>query len=204
MELKRYFRGPLLLVLLAVLVITITLGWANSGSTYQTKDTSQVVQLIERGQVRSAVLTDKKTDNFLSQTKDYLTILAPTNEAFKAIGGAVNGLSVVELTQILEYHVLSGAMFSTDFNDGEKVKTLQGGDVTITVDGDEVFLDAARIVNANIFVGEGVLHIIDSVLDPRNTTAKVRPSATTPAAPVPSGPPTTPTRCWTPSSGYGA
>jgi cell division protease FtsH len=59
MELKRYFRGPLLLVLLAVLVITITLGWANSGSTYQQKDTSQVVQLIENGQVRSAVLTDK-------------------------------------------------------------------------------------------------------------------------------------------------
>src|SRR5579863_4449100 len=59
MELKRYFRGPLLLVLLAVLVITITLGWANSGSSYQSKDTSTVVQMIERGQVRSAVLTDK-------------------------------------------------------------------------------------------------------------------------------------------------
>jgi cell division protease FtsH len=59
MELKRYFRGPLLLVLLAVLVITITLGWANSGSSYQQKDTSQVVQLIEQGQVKSAVLTDK-------------------------------------------------------------------------------------------------------------------------------------------------
>jgi cell division protease FtsH len=59
MELKRYFRGPLLLVLLAVLVITITLGWANSGSNYQQKDTSQVVQLIEHGQVKSAVLTDK-------------------------------------------------------------------------------------------------------------------------------------------------
>ena len=59
MDLKRFFRGPLLLVLLAVLVITITLGWANSGSSYQAKDTSQVVQLIQNGQVRSAVLTDK-------------------------------------------------------------------------------------------------------------------------------------------------
>jgi cell division protease FtsH len=59
MELKRYFRGPLLLVLLAVLVITITLGWANSGSTYTQKDTSYVVRLIEQGQVKSALLTDK-------------------------------------------------------------------------------------------------------------------------------------------------
>ncbi|HWG01635.1 MAG TPA: ATP-dependent zinc metalloprotease FtsH [Trebonia sp.] len=59
MELKRYFRGPLLLVLLAVLVIAITLGWANSGSSYQQADTSQVVKLIEHGAVKSAVITDK-------------------------------------------------------------------------------------------------------------------------------------------------
>jgi cell division protease FtsH len=59
MELKRFFRGPLLLVLLAVLVITITLGWANSGSSYKTVDTSKVVQLIQNGDVKSAVLTDK-------------------------------------------------------------------------------------------------------------------------------------------------
>ena len=59
MELKRFFRGPLLLVLLAVLVITITLGWANSGSSYTQKDTATVVQLIEQGKVKSALLTDK-------------------------------------------------------------------------------------------------------------------------------------------------
>jgi cell division protease FtsH len=59
MELKRIFRGPLLLVLLAVLVITITLGWANSGSPYSQKDTAGVVQLIEQGKVKSALLTDK-------------------------------------------------------------------------------------------------------------------------------------------------
>ncbi len=59
MELKRFFRGPLLLVLLAVLVITITLGWANSGSSYQQADTGKIVQLIEQGKVKSAMLTDK-------------------------------------------------------------------------------------------------------------------------------------------------
>ena len=59
MELKRIFRGPLLLVLLAVLVITITLGWANTGSGPKQVDTGKVVQLIEQGKVKSAVLTDK-------------------------------------------------------------------------------------------------------------------------------------------------
>jgi cell division protease FtsH len=59
MELKRFFRGPLLLVLLAVLVIAITLGWANSGSSYQQVNTSQIVKLIEQDQVKSAIITDK-------------------------------------------------------------------------------------------------------------------------------------------------
>ena len=59
MELKRFFRGPLLLVLLAVLVITITLGWANSGSSYTPKDTGQIQQMIQNNEVKSAVLTDK-------------------------------------------------------------------------------------------------------------------------------------------------
>ena len=53
MELKRIFRGPLLLVLLAVLVITITLGWANSGSSPQQADTGKIVSLIEHGQVQA-------------------------------------------------------------------------------------------------------------------------------------------------------
>jgi cell division protease FtsH len=59
MELKRFFRGPLLLVLLAVLVITITLGWANSGSSYKQQTTGYVVKQIESGNVKSAMLTDK-------------------------------------------------------------------------------------------------------------------------------------------------
>src|SRR6185437_7388974 len=60
MELKRFFRGPLLLVLLAVLVIIITLGWANSsGGGCQQKDTSQIGQLIEQGKAQTAVLIDK-------------------------------------------------------------------------------------------------------------------------------------------------
>ena len=35
------------------------MGWANSGSSYQQKDTGHIVQLIQQGQVKSAVLTDK-------------------------------------------------------------------------------------------------------------------------------------------------
>ena len=54
MELKRFFRGPVLLVLLAVLVITITLGWANSGSSYTSEPTGYIVKLIQDGKIGRA------------------------------------------------------------------------------------------------------------------------------------------------------
>jgi cell division protease FtsH len=59
MDLKRYFRGPLLLIVVAALLLIVVLEYANSGNSYQQKDTSTVVSLIERGQVSSAQITDK-------------------------------------------------------------------------------------------------------------------------------------------------
>src|SRR6516164_11079849 len=59
MELRRFFRAPLLLIAVAVLLLLFVLDYANSGSSYQTTDTSQIVSLINQGQVKSAVITDK-------------------------------------------------------------------------------------------------------------------------------------------------
>jgi cell division protease FtsH len=59
MELRRFFRAPLLLIAVAVLLLLFVLDYANSGSTYQQVDTSQVVQLIEQGKVNSALIVDK-------------------------------------------------------------------------------------------------------------------------------------------------
>jgi cell division protease FtsH len=57
---KRIFRGPLLLVIIAVLLMLFVVNLANSGSSYQTVDTSQIVKLIEQGNgLKSAVITDK-------------------------------------------------------------------------------------------------------------------------------------------------
>src|ERR1700685_4156082 len=59
MELRRFFRAPLLLVAVAVLLLLFVLDYANSGSSYQQVDTSQIVKLIDQGQVKSALITDK-------------------------------------------------------------------------------------------------------------------------------------------------
>ena len=59
MELKRFFRAPLLLIAVAVLLLLFVLDYANSGSSYQQTDTSEIVSLINQGQVKSALITDK-------------------------------------------------------------------------------------------------------------------------------------------------
>ena len=90
MELKRFFRGPLLLVLLAVLVIIITLGWANSGSNVQQKNTSQIVQMIQQGKVKSAVLTDK------NQT---IQVTTPSGQQYQADFISGQGVELQNLLQ---------------------------------------------------------------------------------------------------------
>ena len=59
MELRRFFRAPLLLIAVAVLLLLFVLDYANSGSSYQQVDTSEIVSLINQGQVKSALVTDK-------------------------------------------------------------------------------------------------------------------------------------------------
>jgi cell division protease FtsH len=59
MEIRRFFRGPVLLIIVAVLLFLFVLDFANSGSSYQNADTGKIVQLIETGKVKSAQIIDK-------------------------------------------------------------------------------------------------------------------------------------------------
>src|SRR6201993_4512069 len=59
MELRRFFRAPLLLIAVAVLLLLFVLDYANSGSSYKQVDTSAIVNYINTGQVKSAQITEK-------------------------------------------------------------------------------------------------------------------------------------------------
>src|SRR5215472_14919060 len=59
MDLKRYFRGPFVAVMVMLLLFFIVFTYANHGNSFTPKDTSQIVSLINQGQVKSAKLIDK-------------------------------------------------------------------------------------------------------------------------------------------------
>lgn len=113
-----------------------------------------------------------------------ITIFAPSNAAFEAIGSAAGGLSVSQLTSILEYHVINGTIaYSSSLGNGS-VETLGGSSLNITVEDGAVFINAARVINADILISGGVLHVIDSVLNP-NGTAQPDPNSDTPVVQYP-------------------
>ncbi|ETX10127.1 Nex18 symbiotically induced protein [Roseivivax halodurans JCM 10272] len=99
------------------------------------------------------------------------TVFAPTDEAFEALPeGTVDELLMEEnqdqLTSILTYHVVPGAVMSADLEDGMEAETVEGSSVTISIDGDTVMVGDATVTQPDIEASNGVIHVIDSVLMP--------------------------------------
>jgi len=103
------------------------------------------------------------------------TVFAPTNDAFNALPpGVLSYLlnNTADLTAVLTYHVLAGAVNSSAVTDGETAKTVQGDDIRFRVIGNkqrgyQIFVNEfARVIKADNFASNGVAHIIDQVLLP--------------------------------------
>ncbi len=98
------------------------------------------------------------------------TVFAPTDAAFAALpAGTVEDLLKPEnkdkLIAILTYHVVSGKVMSTELTEGMKAATVNGAEITITLDGGAK-VNGAVISAADIAASNGVIHVIDSVLLP--------------------------------------
>lgn len=52
-----------------------------------------------------------------------------------------------------------------------------GGDLRITIVDGDVFVNSARVVLPDVLVANGVVHVIDNVLNPNNTMAMPEPTA---------------------------
>ncbi|KAF2427807.1 Fasciclin-domain-containing protein [Tothia fuscella] len=96
-----------------------------------------------------------------------VTIFAPTNAAFDAIASVAKGLSKDQLGNVLKYHVVPTTAFSKNLKDGQVVKTLQGGELKISVKGAKVTVNGANVVKADVAINGGVVHVIDAVLLPK-------------------------------------
>jgi uncharacterized surface protein with fasciclin (FAS1) repeats len=103
--------------------------------------------------------------------KGPFTVFAPTDEAFaKLPAGTVENLlkpeNKAKLTAILTYHVVAGKVMASDAVKLQSAKTVQGQTVAIDAK-DGVKINGAKVVKADIGCGNGVIHVIDTVLLPK-------------------------------------
>ncbi len=99
------------------------------------------------------------------------TVFAPTNAAFSELGDdQVQSLlepdNRDQLKSILTYHVVPGKLTASDLSDGQKLETVAGETLTVKIDGDQVKVGDATVVQPDVEASNGVVHVIDGVLTP--------------------------------------
>ncbi|MCC9166024.1 fasciclin domain-containing protein [Pontibacter harenae] len=126
----------------------------------------------------TSVLKQAGLVNSLNGTGPY-TVFAPTNDAFEAMEG--NSLKDLvqednrqQLTQVLNNHIVSGQITAADLQDGAMLKTVGGQQLRVTKQGDRVLINGATVEMLDGVSGNGVIHVIDRVLQAGNTTTTVR------------------------------
>ena len=102
-----------------------------------------------------------------------LTVFAPTDDAFaKLPKGTVESLlkpeNKAKLQAVLTYHVVPGRVYATDAISAGQAKTVQGSKVTIAHKDGKVMVDHATVIHADIDTTNGVVHVIDQVILPKD------------------------------------
>ena len=96
------------------------------------------------------------------------TVFAPTAAAFAKLPlDALHGVQddPATLATVLTYHVVPGALKLADLQPG-KLTTVAGLDLTVTREGDKVFINGFEITAGDVMASNGVIHVMSDVLLP--------------------------------------
>ena len=98
------------------------------------------------------------------------TILAPINLAFinLQVPDTFDNMvkqsgSNTKLSELLSYHVITGRKLVKDFRNGQKLPTVNGRELTVTISDGEVRINGAKILAKDRQGFNGVVHTIDVV-----------------------------------------
>jgi uncharacterized surface protein with fasciclin (FAS1) repeats len=104
------------------------------------------------------------------------TVFAPTDDAFARLPkGTVESLLKPEnrakLVDILTYHVVPGRILAGQAAELPKAETVQGSSVLISAEDGNVRVAGAKVIKADIDASNGVIHVIDTVIMPKDIVA---------------------------------
>ncbi|PMD65199.1 fasciclin domain-containing protein [Hyaloscypha bicolor E] len=112
----------------------------------------------------------------LDSTTQNATFFAPWNEAFQALGPAISSMTSDQIAQVMDYHLVPQVIYSTNLTNGTQYLTAQGENLTVRHSGNNVFINSAQLLQADILIANGVIHVIDNVLNPQSPSAQPNPT----------------------------
>ena len=100
-----------------------------------------------------------------------LTVFAPTDEAFAKIPSAILDALLKDkstLRDVLTYHIVGAKVPASVAVALTEATMLNGKKVAISFDGQDLFINDAKVIAKDIQAKNGVIHVIDTVLLPSN------------------------------------
>jgi len=134
--------------------------------------TNDIVALATSTSDLSTLVTAITTADLTSvlQGDGPFTVFAPTNDAFDNLEDGVLETLLDNpdlLAEVLQYHVVSGKVMSTDLSNGDVATLLSGKSINVSImDGVVTLNNNAMVTNVDNEASNGVVHIIDEVLLP--------------------------------------
>ena len=92
-----------------------------------------------------------------------MTFFAPnTQEALNTFNAIASSMSQTDLAALFNYHAVPNFLgYSSVLKSGMQLQTVEGTNVTITIQGSTIYVNDAKVIESDYLVANGVVHMID-------------------------------------------
>lgn len=178
-HLENWGRWDMAAIVAATLMVVLGACGGDSGETEQrsqdgasapdTTTVSHVLQTDDRFSTLVAALDSTGLDSTLASEGPY-TLFAPTNDAFAALPDGTTEALLGEyqnrLRAILAQHVVEERVDIASVADSQEVTMMSGETLPLRATTDGTTIGEAQVVDGDIEVSNGLIHVIDRVLPP--------------------------------------
>ncbi|KAL9115182.1 MAG: hypothetical protein Q9227_000976 [Pyrenula ochraceoflavens] len=121
----------------------------------------------------ASTLDSKKFHVGLDTAFPDMTLFIPPEQGIEQFAGYINNVPDSEFQEMMGYHLVVGEiMYSCEAkNESLITYTPNNEPVQITVVGEDIFVNSARVIEKDIIINSGVAHLLDQPLNPKNKSS---------------------------------